>query len=65
MMHFIILSFALSLQDLGPEFFRMLDEPQVVLELPGSIVVRKNPARSLVLASMPIKLLFSVLCTTF
>lgn len=27
------------LQDMGPEFIRMLDEPQVALELPGSIVV--------------------------
>ncbi len=29
----------LLLQDMGPEFIRMLDEPLVVLELPGSIVV--------------------------
>lgn len=29
-----------SCQALGPEFIRMADEPQVVLELPGSIVVR-------------------------
>lgn len=27
------------LQDMGPEFIRMLDEPVVILELPGSIVV--------------------------
>lgn len=27
------------LQDLGPEFIRVLDEPLVVLELPASIVV--------------------------
>lgn len=29
----------LSLQDMGPEFIKMSDEPLVVLELPGSIVV--------------------------
>lgn len=27
------------LQDMGPEFIKILDEPLVVLELPGSIVV--------------------------
>lgn len=26
-------------QALGPEFIRMSDEPQILLELPGSIVV--------------------------
>uniref|UniRef100_A0A3B4XBQ4 FERM and PDZ domain containing 2 n=1 Tax=Seriola lalandi dorsalis TaxID=1841481 RepID=A0A3B4XBQ4_SERLL len=29
-------------QDVGPEFIRMLDEPLVVLELPGSIVSKKG-----------------------
>lgn len=29
----------LLLQEMCPEFIRMLDEPQVVLELPSSIVV--------------------------
>ncbi|XP_041672302.1 FERM and PDZ domain-containing protein 2 [Cheilinus undulatus] len=29
-------------KELGPEFIRMLDEPQVVLELPGSIVSKKG-----------------------
>lgn len=32
-------SFALSFQERAPEFLRMLEEPQIVLELPGSIVV--------------------------
>lgn len=31
--------FGILSQEMGPEFIRMLDEPQVVLELPGSIVV--------------------------
>ncbi|XP_026207565.1 tyrosine-protein phosphatase non-receptor type 13 [Anabas testudineus] len=31
-----------KVKDLGPEFFRMLDEPQVVLELPGSIVSKRG-----------------------
>ncbi|XP_078146913.1 FERM and PDZ domain-containing protein 2 [Centroberyx gerrardi] len=30
------------LKDMGPEFVRMLDEPLVVLELPGSIVSKKG-----------------------
>ncbi|XP_029311434.1 FERM and PDZ domain-containing protein 2 [Cottoperca gobio] len=29
-------------KDMGPEFIRMLDEPMVVLELPGSIVSKKG-----------------------
>ncbi|KAJ8014058.1 hypothetical protein DPEC_G00036310 [Dallia pectoralis] len=29
-------------QSLGPEFIRMADEPQVILELPGSIVSKKG-----------------------
>lgn len=29
----------LLLQEMGPEFIRMVDEPAIVLELPGSIVV--------------------------
>lgn len=29
----------IPLQDMGPEFIKMSDEPLVVLELPGSIVV--------------------------
>lgn len=33
------LFFMFQLQSLGPEFSRMIDEPQIVLELPGSIVV--------------------------
>lgn len=32
--------FLFPFQDLGPEFIRIIDEPLVVLELPGSIVVR-------------------------
>lgn len=28
---------------MGPEFIRVLDEPLVVLELPGSIVVSTGP----------------------
>ncbi|XP_028990190.1 FERM and PDZ domain-containing protein 2 isoform X2 [Betta splendens] len=35
-------SFAVSFQEKGPEFIRMLDEPQIVLELPGSIVSKKG-----------------------
>ncbi|XP_049916168.1 tyrosine-protein phosphatase non-receptor type 13 [Epinephelus moara] len=31
-----------KLKDMGPEFIRMLDEPLVVLELPGSIVSKKG-----------------------
>lgn len=34
-----LLVHCLVLQDIGPEFIRMSEEPQVVLELPGSIVV--------------------------
>ena len=39
--HSVVLNVSLFfyVQDVGPEFFRMLDEPLVVLELPGSIVV--------------------------
>ncbi|XP_029484969.2 tyrosine-protein phosphatase non-receptor type 13-like isoform X1 [Oncorhynchus nerka] len=33
-------------KDVGPEFFRMLDEPLVVLELPGSIVSKKGKSHS-------------------
>uniref|UniRef100_A0A8B9LHU8 FERM and PDZ domain containing 2 n=1 Tax=Astyanax mexicanus TaxID=7994 RepID=A0A8B9LHU8_ASTMX len=32
----------LHFQSLGPEFARMVDEPQIVLELPGSIVSKKG-----------------------
>ncbi|KAK2820888.1 hypothetical protein Q5P01_023847 [Channa striata] len=35
-----------KLKDMGPEFVRMLDEPQVVLELPGSIVSKKGKSLS-------------------
>ncbi|XP_037609808.1 FERM and PDZ domain-containing protein 2 isoform X1 [Sebastes umbrosus] len=31
-----------KVKDMGPEFIRMLDEPLVVLELPGSIVSKKG-----------------------
>ncbi|KAM9837391.1 FERM and PDZ domain-containing protein 2 [Aulostomus maculatus] len=31
-----------KIKDLGPEFIRVLDEPPVVLELPGSIVSKKG-----------------------
>ncbi|KAF1374187.1 hypothetical protein PFLUV_G00246940 [Perca fluviatilis] len=31
-----------KVKDMGPEFIRMLDEPVVVLELPGSIVSKKG-----------------------
>ncbi|XP_054455329.1 FERM and PDZ domain-containing protein 2 [Anoplopoma fimbria] len=31
-----------KVKDMGPEFIRMLDEPPVVLELPGSIVSKKG-----------------------
>ncbi|KAM7371145.1 hypothetical protein PAMP_010636 [Pampus punctatissimus] len=31
-----------KIKDMGPEFIRMLDEPLVVLELPGSIVSKKG-----------------------
>ncbi|XP_024913875.1 FERM and PDZ domain-containing protein 2 [Cynoglossus semilaevis] len=31
-----------KVKELGPEFIRMLDEPQVALELPGSIVSKKG-----------------------
>ncbi|XP_068439827.1 FERM and PDZ domain-containing protein 2 [Clinocottus analis] len=31
-----------KVKDMGPEFIRMLDEPLVVLELPGSIVTKKG-----------------------
>ncbi|XP_051274443.1 tyrosine-protein phosphatase non-receptor type 13 isoform X1 [Dicentrarchus labrax] len=31
-----------KMKDMGPEFIRMLDEPLVVLELPGSIVSKKG-----------------------
>ncbi|XP_055085580.1 FERM and PDZ domain-containing protein 2 [Periophthalmus magnuspinnatus] len=31
-----------KLKDIGPEFVRLLDEPPVVLELPGSIVSKKG-----------------------
>ncbi|XP_039991737.1 FERM and PDZ domain-containing protein 2 [Xiphias gladius] len=31
-----------KVKDMGPEFFRTLDEPLVVLELPGSIVSKKG-----------------------
>lgn len=33
---------SLLLQEMCPEFIRMLDEPQVVLELPSSIVVSEK-----------------------
>ncbi|XP_029933905.1 FERM and PDZ domain-containing protein 2 [Myripristis murdjan] len=33
-------------KDLGPEFIRMLDEPLVMLELPGSIVSKKGKSPS-------------------
>ncbi|XP_056153588.1 tyrosine-protein phosphatase non-receptor type 13 [Lampris incognitus] len=33
-------------KDMGPEFIRMLDEPLVVLELPGSIVSKKGKSVS-------------------
>ncbi|XP_041703413.2 tyrosine-protein phosphatase non-receptor type 13-like isoform X2 [Coregonus clupeaformis] len=33
-------------KDMGPEFIRMLDEPLVVLELPGSIVSKKGKSPS-------------------
>ncbi|KAJ7987654.1 hypothetical protein DPEC_G00328720 [Dallia pectoralis] len=33
-------------KDLGPEFIRMLDEPLVILELPGSIVSKKGKCPS-------------------
>lgn len=36
---FSLLLQSLLLQEMCPEFIRMLDEPQVVLELPSSIVV--------------------------
>ncbi|XP_028332371.1 tyrosine-protein phosphatase non-receptor type 13 [Gouania willdenowi] len=35
-----------KLKDLGPEFIRVLDEPLVVLELPGSIVSKKGKSPS-------------------
>ncbi|XP_067344248.1 FERM and PDZ domain-containing protein 2 isoform X2 [Channa argus] len=35
-----------KLKDLGPEFIKMLDEPQIVLELPGSIVSKKGKSPS-------------------
>ncbi|XP_029384073.1 FERM and PDZ domain-containing protein 2 [Echeneis naucrates] len=31
-----------KVKDMGPEFVRMLEEPQVILELPGSIVSKKG-----------------------
>ncbi|CDQ66764.1 unnamed protein product [Oncorhynchus mykiss] len=46
--HSVVLNVSLFfyVQDVGPEFFRMLDEPLVVLELPGSIVSKKGKSHS-------------------
>ncbi|XP_034147959.1 tyrosine-protein phosphatase non-receptor type 13 isoform X2 [Esox lucius] len=35
-----------KVKDLGPEFIRMLDEPLVILELPGSIVSKRGKSPS-------------------
>lgn len=36
---FCIVMMCFGFQSLGPEFARMADEPHIILELPGSIVV--------------------------
>eukprot|EP00064_Thunnus_orientalis_P012454 superscaffoldBa00001912_g12489 len=35
-----------KIKDMGPEFIRMLDEPLVVLELPGSILSKKGKSQT-------------------
>lgn len=35
----IMCFFCFGFQSVGPEFARMADEPHIILELPGSIVV--------------------------